>query len=337
LLVGVALWLFTGLLTGCEAPDASSSSIASDTVDSTDIKERYGVGYCGLLFVEEVDGAMTVTINGFPVRRLSMGRWWRDTLCPRVETGLIGDSNDLSVRIEPFTNARGSQLHIGDVLLDVHARRMGQGPMLPPRSLARRNKQQVDSLYRNWANALLPVWREYVERQNADLEANPDRPPWALDSMRAYVRRNPLVISMRFTNRYGPDFSGLFEEAPVIEGTPADTARLTRYALHLRDLMAQRDTAALYEEFFVAFEDSYIASAPKPTPEGRRDHLASNREHIVLSGLTDELNFDASDVGVRKWAGGRIWELNRGVGSPLLRNLPVYVAEVNGSLKVVRI
>jgi len=284
-----------------------------------------------------MEGAMTTTVNGFPIDHFPMGRYTSDTICPRMETALIGDGNTMVARIAPYLSTRGSKLHLGTVDVQLHARRMGKGPALPPLSKAKRTNDEIRETYRTWGNALLPVWRDYLERQQADRAANPDRAPWALDSMRAYVRQHPLVISMRFENRYGPDFSGLFEEAPIIEGTPADTARLTRYALHLRDLMAAKDTAALYEEFRIAFEDSYTSSVPKPTKEGRRDHLASNREHIVLSGLVDELDFDERRVRARKWAGGRVWELYRRPDQPLLRNLPVYVAEVDGSLKVVRI
>ena len=337
LILACAIWLVCGTLAGCGDSDAGASTQAGDRSDSTYILETYGTGYCGLMVIERTEAAMTMTINGFPVDRFTMGRRRADTLCPWLETGLIGEGNELALRIEPHLSVQGSKLQLGDVLLALHARRMGKGPQLPPLSLAKRTQQDVWAAYKKWGNALLPIWRDYLERQRADRAANPDRAPWALDSMRAYVRQHPLVISMRFENRYGPDFSGLFEEAPIIEGTPADTARLTRYALHLRDLMAAKDTAALYEEFRIAFEDSYTSSVPKPTKEGRRDHLASNREHIVLSGLVDELDFDERSVRARKWAGGRVWELYRRPDQPLLRNVPVYVAEVDGSLKVVRI
>jgi hypothetical protein len=327
--------------------------------------KRFGVGYCNLIVLHEMEAEMTNTVNGFPIENFPMGRWQPDTTCARMETALIGEGNTLRAHIQPHLSTQGQRLQVGNVDLAIHARRMGQGPQLPPLSKAKRTRDEVRAAYKEWGSALLPVWREYVERQNADLEANPDRRPWALDSMRAYVRRNPLVISMRFTNRYGPDFSGLFEEAPVIEGTPADTARLTRYALHLRDLMAAKDTAALYEEFRIR----RAHNRRRMKGQGMRVEQRSDAEHRRRAykyyndswfGGEDSLilDFDEDDIRLRTWDNSRIWEIYRhplfsfekGLGNvddhvPLfvfrMGNLEtsyirIFVAEINDSLRVVR-
>jgi hypothetical protein len=200
----------------------------------------------------------------------------------------------------------------------------------------------VDSTYKAWSGRARQKWKTYrstVERG-------------ALDSMRAWASRHPMTVSATFDNEAGPDFSRIFEEAPRLPDTPATRERLRDYAMHLRDLMAQKDTAALVEEFLP------VVWAGKDSLD--MEHLRSNfserqiqsiREHIVLEDAY--LKIDRSEVGLRRWAEGRVWELyyepdgnalfvarTLREGTPEYtgsgRQREVYVAEMGGELKVVR-
>ena len=148
------------------------------------------------------------------------------------------------------------------------------------------------------------------------------------------------VVRTTFDNEQGPDFSDLFEEAPIIEGTPTDSARLRAYAMHLRDLMAAKDTLNIYRAHKPRFDDIQF-SASKALDVIGRNWLAPDWR----------LEFQASDVALRKWSDGRIWEIYREdevsralrkqalflAGEERLQTWhTVYVAEVNDSLRVVR-
>jgi len=147
-----------------------------------------------------------------------------------------------------------------------------------------------------------------------------------------------MTVSTTFDNEAGPDFSRIFEEAPVIEGTSSDTARLKDYAMRLRGLMARRDTAALREEFRPMFTDYETGT---PASDGRV------LEIIEESWFSRDwqLGFDREEVGVRRWSEGRIWELYRKEPRQELfvagedqktGLLDVYVAKLDGELRVVR-
>jgi hypothetical protein len=162
--------------------------------------------------------------------------------------------------------------------------------------------------------------------------------PGALDSIRAWAQRHPLTVSTTFDNEAGPDFSRIFEEAPIIEGTPADSARLRDYAMRLRDLMARKDTAALFEEFRPSIEGRFRAHSFSD----RTAFMKKNRNAVVLEDAI--LEFSREEVKIRAWCGGRVWELWReGSENQMFFERPsgygmgeLYVAELDGELQVVR-
>jgi hypothetical protein len=181
-------------------------------------------------------------------------------------------------------------------------------------------------------------WDEQARKQWKDYRSRMSTPQEALDSIRAWAERNPMTVSTTFDNEAGPDFSRIFEEAPAIEGTPADTARLKDYAMRLRDLMARRDTAALMREFRPTFTDHETGT---PASDDRI------RKIIGQNWFSRDwrLDFERRTVRVRRWSEGRVWELYRKAsGDPLFVSgtkqktglLDVYVAELDGELRVVR-
>jgi hypothetical protein len=197
---------------------------------------------------------------------------------------------------------------------------------------------EVDSAYEAWRQKARKQWERYRSRFDRG----------ELDSLRAWASRHPMTVSTTFDNENGPDYSRIFEEAPVIR----DTGRLKEYAIQLRDLMARKDTAGLVDEFLPVIwtgRDSLILSRLRSNFS--EEQIRSVREHIVMDEAY--LDIERADVGMRRWVGGRVWELyykpdgnalfaarSLREGTPEYtgsgRKRPVYVAELGGDLKVVR-
>jgi hypothetical protein len=103
--------------------------------------------------------------------------------------------------------------------------------------------------------------------------------------------------------------------------------------MYLRDRMAARDTLALFEAFRPSYADHYIFN--------RRSGSVEEDEAILKERVIGDfdLGFKRSDIDLRAWSGGRVWEIKRG-GKPLFEAewaiRDVYVAEIEGELRVVR-
>jgi hypothetical protein len=190
-------------------------------------------------------------------------------------------------------------------------------------------RSAVDSAYAAWQEALGPVWTSVLRAEAGGRLGTAS----AIEAMRDSVAARPFELTATFDNERGPDFSYLFEEAPVIAGTPADSTRLKRYAVDLVDLFTDKDTSAVFDEVYPELRDADY------TPVEARRLIA----HDWLAFAWRPIRAD--DVGLRSWSGGRVWELYRkATGDPLLVAgetqqtglLEIYVAEVDGELKVVR-
>jgi hypothetical protein len=247
---------------------------------------------------------------------------------------LVRGENTVRIQVEPTTLRHGDaiwfpkvRLH-GQVTADYHGDRPIPGAEI--------TEAQVDSAYAKWKKRAEAAWARFLRSEAAWLEANPDRGQeitWrsggALDSMWAWSRDNPVVVSTTFENEAGPDFSDIFVEAPVL----TDTARIRDYAMYLRDRMATRDTLALFEAFRPSYADHYIFN--------RRSGSVEEDEAILKERVIGDfdLGFKRSDIDLRAWSGGRVWEIKRG-GKPLFEAewaiRDVYVAEIEGELRVVR-
>lgn len=148
----------------------------------------------------------------------------------------------------------------------------------------------------------------------------------------------PLHLALEFDNE-GPAFPELFLESEVIE----DPEPLVDYAMRLVGLFAAADVSGLVREFAPKLRD--YAKGYYETEASMRDEFVNFVQNTLLPGPMD-LKIKKTDILPVSMCDGRIWELTRKPMRPLLTTMPnkdggqflirVYVARVNGELKVVR-
>lgn len=133
----------------------------------------------------------------------------------------------------------------------------------------------------------------------------------------------------------------LYTELPVLDD--ADALKTT--ALHLVKLLrdgAYDEAAALSRPRLAAF----IASMSQPgMPDNVDDFVPLLAQQLDLFMQGGDLPaMDASDIVLVPWADGRIWEVQNTNGEALLtmhssdgsQSLPLYLAEVDGAIQVIR-
>ena len=323
-----------------DAPHASAGDAAAPAVG------------CELTLDGRHEGGHLVTlVNGFPVDRgsgVSRYRAYR----VGASVSLVSGANTLVVRMTPLLGRSGRALVVGRPALTAALDCAGGGGVTL-------SEGDLEGAHERWRAGLLERWDGWLAAEDSVLAARPDlaaaladslaRGPGsvglgpALDSARAWARAHPAEAEGSFeyavapgrASGGAPSFDAVFREAPVIGGTPADSARLRAYAVRLRDLTAARDTAALAEAFRPALMAKYLVwGGEDALGQGVEVYLAGLREQLVVSPLTP---FEADDVELRSWAGGRVWELLRTDGEPLLNGLSVYTGEADGQLRVVRV
>jgi hypothetical protein len=325
LLISAAAVLLTGCREGTRSKQQLEDKDPSSKRGQEGAKEERPPEYKLRTRWVDIHASYVITINGFPVRRLRYkGRASDDEFNVPLNTALIGERNRASLRFEPLLLRERKELSLG--MIEVEAEVLGPGDDTVPG--AKITKAQVDSVYEAWRERAQKKWKDY----RTTVEQG------ALDSIRAWAERNPLTVSTTFDNKRGPDFSRVFEEPPRLPDTPATRERLRDYAMRLRDLMAEKDTSALFEEF----RPSIMARLKVHDVESRSEFLAKNRKGVILEDAV--LDFGREDVRLRKWAEGRIWEVWRaGSEDQLFFARPsgygmseLYVAEIDGKLRVVR-
>ncbi len=340
--VGLGLLLLVSLVcaSGCER-DADTSATKAETrgpQKSDPLREEVPRGTYWLnVKVDQFKGSYTLLCNGFPVKKM-----WvniietNDEWAAKMQTALIGKGNVASIRIRPFLRHTGEQLTIGtaelEAWVEIEESRESYVPLHRVKGAegeGRLRAKTVDSAFVNWEERAQREWKRLLKKKSTPREAYTQLKTWRW--------KNPIEITTTsFENRHGPDFSRIFEEAPVI----SDTARLKDYAMQLRDLFESQDTLALYQVHKPKFE-AIDFSRPKAL------------ETIGTNWLKYDwhLDFDRSDLAARRWAGGRVWEIYRDdalsdqlskealllAGEDRLATWhAVYVAEIDGELKVVR-
>ena len=184
--------------------------------------------------------------------------------------------------------------------------------------------------------------------------------------LRAWVRAHPLTVETTFEAEHGPDHGWLLgrpveiERARArhpwerryklvggvraLEGTAADSARLRAFAVDLRDGLAGRDTAAVFE----LVRPLYQKGAHTPVQVDTLRERIAPALYSKWFRYPHHLDYEASGVGLRSWSGGRVWELYRtdslgkafGARALLLTGKSgfrrVFAAEVDGRLRAVR-
>jgi hypothetical protein len=234
------------LLSGCEAeqPASKHSPSSQKNVSREEVESSSPSTYHFRFKQEDVAGIVEVLINGFPVNRRG-GSVTNNPVIPLdLNTALVGTDNKLTIRVEPRLY-EGQKLSITEVKVYGKVTRDEEGRYPVPG--ARITEAEVDSAYRSWSKQARKRWASY--------QSSVDR--GTFDSMKVWVERHPLTVAATFDNEAGPDFSRIFEEAPRLPDTPNTRERLKDYAMHLWDLMAEKDTAALVEEFRPAIEYAY--------------------------------------------------------------------------------
>jgi hypothetical protein len=321
LLISAAAVLLTGCREGTRSKQQLEDKDPSSKRGQEGAKEERPPEYKLRTRWVDIHASYVITINGFPVRRLRYkGRASDDEFNVPLNTALIGERNRASLRFEPLLLRERKELSLG--MIEVEAEVLGPGDDTVPG--AKITKAQVDSVYEAWRERAQKKWKDY----RTTVEQG------ALDSIRAWAERNPLTVSTTFDNKRGPDFSRVFEEPPRLPDTPATRERLRDYAMRLRDLMAAKDTSALFEEFRFYYAQQYkITDYPGSVQEDKESLL----ESVVMEDPT--LNFGRDEVDLRRWSNGRVWELHRD-GEAFFRDdatiQEVYVAEIDGDLTVVR-
>ena len=272
----------------------------------------------------DVYASYRITLNGFPLWVQGFkGQATRNEFDVSLNTALVGSGNQVAVSMEPRLRSGGKHLQVADIDWEAWVRGHFD------ERVTEITEAEVDSAYRAWVGRAEEKWTEYRSRVEEG----------ALDSMRAWAARNPMVVSTRFDNEHGPDFSRVFEEAPVLKDTPATRKRLTDYAMRLRDLLRDRRGAELYREVRPAVR----ARAGDDFAETSDSVRAARWSKDATKGkgwFTDveaDADFSRSDVQLRRWVEGRVWELFREEGKPLLGGWEIFVGEREGELKVVRL
>lgn len=148
----------------------------------------------------------------------------------------------------------------------------------------------------------------------------------------------PMRGAFTFDNE-GPAFPALFRDSEIID----DVEALIEYALFLRDLARAANAAGIADEMAPKLRD--YAASYYTTEEAMRDELTAFLSGTLFPAPMD-LDFDAGDIVPSLACLGRIWKLERKGGKPLFTTLPndeggvyevpVFVALVDGALKVVR-
>jgi hypothetical protein len=326
---------------------------------------------------EAVDlaGHLTILANGFPVHEDAVfgRRRAGASLRKRLTPALVSGENVAAYEVVPFLSRTAGGVAARPVRFTMWV----EAPDGSEVGGTRRGVAASDSAFAAWERALAARWAGWAAAEDSLFEARPAllaaladsvaSDPHAgaygvgpaLDSARAWSQANPVRVATSFVRPGGvgrpsdgaPSFDAVFREAPVIQGTPADSARLRAYAVRLRDLIDARDGSAVYDEFAVSVDHSFEFRGVAPPP---RDSLralwaldADGDEWFFSTGGGVE-SYEASDVMLRSWAGGRVWELYREGADGLLQAPPravdaatvsseVYIgAGPNGRLRVVR-
>ena len=373
-LVCVAVWALAGCGPGGPASAAQADSAQTD---STAVPGRH---YELTVKVVSTRGLMTITSNGLPVWReprfvSTTANVFRQPLGP----GLVSGRNEAAFRVQPQLRRGGSAGPSGyGRELVVPGQRFAlrvwggqglqssvgayvEGTHVPEEAVAEALVRWEAEIQRRWARWLAAEDSAYAAGSPAGPSAGAEWDEFgpALHAAWRWARDHPFEVATSWERAVGPDgrpadggpaFDGLLRDGPVIRGTAADSARMRDYAVRLLAL-AVEDPAAFWSELAPAVRDGVEQVRPGAGPAAR-DSVVSVRVGAAEPwvGLVP---FTASDVALRSWAGGRVWELyvpgqegllmsrrpppdRPGVYGTSTVYLGAFVGLVDGELRVVR-
>ena len=152
----------------------------------------------------------------------------------------------------------------------------------------------------------------------------------------------PIELELSFDSTGVPAFDTLLSESPVIE----KKAALKAYGMKLKTLLEKRKLDAFTNQMERKFRDYSKAYRTDGTPNPRRG-FRKMLENMYYPGDTF-LDFNRDDLNLKRWCGGRIWEIevdrdSSGNSSFLhsskdssIYSMDIFVARIDGSLRIVR-
>ncbi len=249
-----------------------------------------------------------ITLNGFPLLPMeNLVRPDPQRFAPPINELLAGDDNILEVRAEATRLGSGLMSRFDDLIFKAQLR-----------------------CFRKDASGNIPP-------DSDEVVASFSIPEEMLEMHRDEEILLPATITHHFASE-GASFRDLFFDAAPL----TDTEALRDYAMVLRDLLLDGNAAGFASHFeakLEAYRDGYTQDEDRPLP-GFAKFLA---EDLMPAEPKD---FTREDIEPVSWCGGRVWELRRSDGAPLVVTgqddegasyaLPVFVASVQDRLQVVR-
>lgn len=252
-----------------------------------------------------------VRLNDVPVVELTAGGEQPEWFAPPINLYLLAGGNWIEVEVSPLPRGDGSPGDFRGVEVDGAVRVYGKGDAVAP--------GEGPVLLE------LPVTRELARRLEDAAE-----------------RDEELVVpqTFRFTfDSEGPDCT-----AELIRGEPLPgEGALRDYAMKLRDLARAGDVQGLLAEMEPKVQ-AYAAAYDEDAEAIRRSLQGVLQTEYAPRGFVTD--FEREDVELVPFAGGRLCELRRPGGEPLLQTppdadestlqIPVVVGSRGGTLRVVR-
>ena len=363
------LWLALlgpALLAGCE-PDREAIWMSYEPHPDRD--EGYCVSLAG-----RIHGHYLLEVNGYPEWDSGGAPVSYAVGCYGYERSQVRGVNLVRVSLSPLAYRAGEEVIFAGApptsvsVYDLEDRQ---------KRVDHVSEADVASAYGQWLPHAEAAWGRALAWERSWLAEDPARAALvsggvrgeggALDSLRSWVRAHPMVFEVVFEAERGPDAGWLLGRAKrraevgeaerlpwerryrmvggarALPGTAADSARLRGYAIELREALRERDTLGVFEltrarHQSAAYTPSQIDTLrERVLPQIPRDWFAE----------PPRSDYEAEDIGLRRWAGGRVWEVYRTdeqrvralmlAGEESIRwFIPFYVAEVDGTLRRVR-
>lgn len=260
-----------------------------------------------------------VVANGLKFARIDGGSG--GTSSKPLNTHLVGENNDVTIRVAPDKLDSGEVSTVSDVTLVGTIKTYSSDGVVAP--------EKGDVLKEFDFDEIVAERQQELAEQfdPTGVEGEPSPPEVTL----------PVEHSITFDNT-GTSFRGRLMEGAEI----TDKRRLRDYAERLRSLLANQRAEALAREFKPKLDD-YSTLHPDSGKNFVDEFPQFLREEFFPGSPITE--FGRSDIGLNSWCEGRIWELFVKPDQPFFKTkgaggtsneIPVYVGEVDGALKVVR-
>lgn len=262
---------------------------------------------------------MQVVVNQLKLTRLAGGTG--GTSSKPIDTHLVGKENKVMFRVLPDRLDSGEISTVSDVSL------VGTIKKYSPEGVVAPGEGEVIKEF---------DFDAIVAKRQEELAKQFD-PTGAGDETSMLEVTLPVQFSVTFDN-----VGASFRERLMRSNEITDEERLRNYAEHLRSLVVKKSAEALAREFKPKLDD-YSMLHPDSGKDFTKEFPQFLRE-VFFPGQPI-VEFERSDIGVKSWCEGRIWEIFVKPEQPFLKTkgmdgksneLPIFVGEVGGKLKVVR-